>query len=137
MNKTTNPPKTVREFFRLAKELNVKPSELIGLLDNALGEKWWEHGLGEVTFTTTPVPHGFTPMDGVEGYYTGKRMEGARWVVVSEWSKKDGFSLTFWTHDDESMTAEETREYTQALMNMTAYITRMEDMKPAGVEGVH
>lgn len=134
MNKTINSPKTVQEFFRLANELDIDPSELMDLLKDALGDKWWEHGLGEVTFTTSHIPHGFTPSGIVSDIYVGKRLDEERWTVLSEWSAADGFSITFWTHDDDAMTADETRQYAEALMNMTAYVTRLENLKPAGGE---
>lgn len=46
MSATTNTkrPATVREFGNLAAELDMKWSETCELLNNTMGDKWWELG---------------------------------------------------------------------------------------------
>lgn len=122
--KEAKPPVTMRDFFHLATDVDVDPVELLDLLASALGDRWWEHGLGEITFTSTDVPSGFTPLDEVAGTYMGKRMDGERWTVISEWSSRtNDFSIIFWTEDEGPMTAAESREFAGAMLEMSHYIS--------------
>ncbi|MGG5172684.1 hypothetical protein ACQR35_10965 [Pseudarthrobacter sp. J1738] len=131
MNKTIKTPITVQEFFKLATELEMDASELLDLLNDALGENWWEPELGDASFKLDfdnfKVPEGFRPMDEVVGSFVGKGIERDRWTIISEWDSHTGkFSLTYWTHDDGEMTWQETLAYAQDLMEMTAHTVLLE-----------
>ncbi|MEQ4567999.1 hypothetical protein [Paenarthrobacter sp. CAP02] len=141
MKHTIKVPTTVREFGDVADQLDMELTELLELLDDALGANWWNEDHDDLIITTdlpwpartdsfgpktTPasVPPGFTPSDIVCDLYVGKRMEGARWTIVSEYVPHTAeFSLTFWTADDDPMTAAEANEYATAMLEMGAYIT--------------
>ncbi|MGN5733142.1 hypothetical protein [Arthrobacter psychrochitiniphilus] len=130
----------MQDLFRTARDLNVKPSELIGIFDEALGIHWPESEPQDIIIRAAgqrfDIPAGFKPLDDVVDSYEGKRLDGARWTIISEWSAPTNeFALTFWAHDDNSMTAAETREYTAALLEMSAYITTMGNIMAAGSEG--
>lgn len=151
MNKSIKTPATVQELFRTARELDMMPSELIGLFDDALGNDWAESDPQEVTLRDVPedwnpdndnrpasgiVPPGFNPWDADWAFFKGKEMKGERWIIESEWTLETGeFGLTFWAHDDDAMSADETREYAKALLEMSSYITTMENIMNTGVEG--
>lgn len=55
MQQTIKTPTTVRELGDIAEKLNVTVVDMWKILDDALGETWWQHGLGEVTFTLAPA----------------------------------------------------------------------------------
>ncbi|MDJ0311676.1 hypothetical protein [Arthrobacter sp. H35-D1] len=75
------------------------------------------------------IPPGFVPSDQVCDLYTGKGMKGDRWIIAAEWVRTTNeFTLTFWTTDDDPMTASETRKYSHALLEMSSYITTMENV---------
>lgn len=132
MSNTIKSPRTMQEFFKVADDIGIDPSALLELLNSALGKNWWKNGLGEAALTTTNVPHGFKPLDEVVGSWAGEWRQGERWTVITEWNVHTGeFSCTPWTHDNESMTSEETLDYAAALVQMASYITEMETSKPA------
>ena len=153
MNKTIKTPATVQELFRTARELDMMPSELMGLFDDALGNDWAESEPQEVTLRDVPedwnphlnewqrpapgiVPPGCEPFDTEWDMFVGKSIDGERWTIKSEWVLHPKvFSLTFWAHDDNPMSADETREYAKALLEMSSYITTMENIMATDVEG--
>jgi len=156
LSKTINTPVTVLDLFRLAQELDMRASEVIDMFDDALGTGWWEREPEELTLRGVGtlvaedwdphlnewqrpapglIPPGFEPLNAEWDIFVGKSMWGARWKVISEYSlHANEFSLTFWTTDDDAMTAAETREYTAALLEMTSYITTKENIMAKNVE---
>lgn len=156
MNKTINTPETVQDLLRTARELGLKASDLLGLIKEEQGLNWPDSEPQEITIkdATAPaaedwnphlnewqrpgpgvIPSGFEPFDSSWNIFVGKSMEGARWKVLSEYVLDlNEFSLTFWTTDDDPMTADETREYTNALLEMASYITTMGNIMATGVE---
>lgn len=147
MKHTIKVPTTVREFGDVANKLDMELTELLDLFDDALGPNWWNDDHDDLIITTdlpwsgTPdsadtqasaagatIPPGFTPSDVVCDLYVGKRMEGARWKIVSEYVPHTReLSLTFWTTDDDPMSAPEANEYATAMLTMGAYIRSMKD----------
>ncbi|WP_248760238.1 hypothetical protein [Pseudarthrobacter sp. SSS035] len=73
-------PTTVAELGDLAEWLGMDIVEVWDLLDDALGEKWWKHGLGEVTFTFSSAvaapPQAPTPPSG----YVRSKKGSERWI---------------------------------------------------------
>lgn len=152
MNKTIKTPATVQELFRTAISVEMMPSEFIDFLDDALGHDWWDREPEEITLRDVPegwnphlnesqrpapgiVPPGFTPFDSEWDMFVGKSIDGERWTIKSEWVLHTKvFSLTFWAHDDNPMSADETREYAAALLEMSSYITTMENIMATDTE---
>lgn len=158
MNKSINTPETVQDLFRTAREVGRSPSELIELIDDVLGEGWWNREPEVLTISSVEVhlgtderwdphvnewqrpapgivPPDFEPLDEGWDIFVGKSMDGDRWTIKSEWVlHTKEFSLTFWAHDDNPMTADETRGYGKALLEMSSYLSSMEAAVAKGAE---
>ncbi|WP_432244914.1 hypothetical protein ACRB8A_14335 [Arthrobacter sp. G.S.26] len=143
MQHTITPPTTVRELEDVAGKLDMDLPEVMDLLGDALGENWWNEEHNDFILRTEEpaappttqvparpalVPHGFTPLDGHDDLYEGKRIESTRWTIIAEYTAHTGdFSVAFWTKDDDPMTAEEVSEYAYGLISMGSYIAHMRD----------
>jgi hypothetical protein len=115
MKHTIKAPATVRELGDLAEKLDMDLMEVWDLLTDALGAKWWEHGLGEVTFTFNTVieapkaplpPAGYVLAEGVDDRWIAAEIETAGSVIIPVWNAIDQHLLELWTDkntDDESM----------------------------------
>lgn len=138
MNKTIKSPSTVQELANTAQSLDMLPSEFLDLINDALGADWWEREPEEFTITLPRpaiIPPGFTPSDVVCDLYVGKIMTGDRWEIRAEYVPHlNDYSLIFTLKDDEPLSAAEAREYAQALLEMSSYITTTEWFMNTGVE---
>lgn len=136
---------TTVDVFRLARAMDVKATDILALSEKghaetpAEGEPEAEEWNPHLNESQRPapgiIPPGFEPVDSEWDFFKGKEMSDTRWKIESEWAlRTKEFSLTFWAHDDDSMTADETRDYAQALLTMASYITRMSNIMATDTE---
>ncbi|WP_434619292.1 hypothetical protein [Arthrobacter sp. A5] len=130
MNKPIKTPTTVRELGDLADGLGLTPMEVWGLIDGALGDRWWDHGLGEVTFTTqAPAtikrPSGYLREKGRKGTearkarFAGPERVARGWILTPTWNAKTNqHAIEMWSAVDAKLTPADARKLAVALIEM-------------------
>ena len=106
MQHTIKAPTTVRELGSLSERLDMKLPEVWDLLTDALGDKWWEHGFGEVTFTVAEAPKpaappaGYVLAKGCADLWTGPETVKRGWIITLAWNSTTGLhTIELWTAD--------------------------------------
>ncbi len=142
MQHTIKAPRTVRELGEIADMCGLKPSEVWVLLEEVLGERWWEHDADDFEdFTlsdgrptsafqmregrTSTPPAGYLREKGSKGSkarkerFVGPERLAREWMLTPTWNAQTNeHAIELWSAVDAKLTPAKARKFAVALLEL-------------------